>query len=105
MVRRVRTLPKPGFTNLTLSRDLYARLTYLARSNGDVGIPRFLENQFARSTVLQPIGLQNGPGSLLPREKAGRVGFEPTICGSAGRRLGPGSTTGPLTPDTRIIAL
>ena len=27
--------------------------------------------------------------------KAGRVGFEPTICGSAGRRLGPGSTTGP----------
>ena len=28
-------------------------------------------------------------------EKAGRVGFEPTICGSAGRRLGPGSTTGP----------
>ena len=26
---------------------------------------------------------------------AGRVGFEPTICGSAGRRLGPGSTTGP----------
>ncbi len=28
---------------------------------------------------------------------AGRVGFEPTICGSAGRRLGPGSTTGPET--------
>ena len=27
--------------------------------------------------------------------EAGRVGFEPTICGSAGRRLGPGSTTGP----------
>ena len=26
---------------------------------------------------------------------AGWVGFEPTICGSAGRRLGPGSTTSP----------
>src|SRR3990170_709576 len=26
---------------------------------------------------------------------AGWVGFEPTICGSAGRRLSPGSTTSP----------
>ena len=31
--------------------------------------------------------------------KAGRVGFEPTICGSAGRRLSPGSTTGPLVAE------
>jgi hypothetical protein len=31
------------------------------------------------------------------RMEAGRVGFEPTICGSAGRRLGPGSTTGPVS--------
>ncbi len=31
------------------------------------------------------------PGFVL----AGWVGFEPTICGSAGRRLGPGSTTSP----------
>ena len=101
MVIKGRTLPKPGFTNLTVSRDLYARLTYLAKSNGDAGIPRFLENQIARSTVLQPKETQNGAGSLLLREKAGRVGFEPTICGSAGRRLSPGSTTGPLVAEHR----
>ena len=95
----MRTLPKLGFTNLTVSRDLYSRLTYLAKSNGDAGIPRSLENQFARSTVLQPKEAQNEPGSLLPREMAGRVGFEPTICGSAGRRLSPGSTTGPLVAE------
>ncbi len=35
---------------------------------------------------------------------AGRVGFEPTICGSAGRRLGPGSTTGPEKSD-RFLSL
>src|SRR5438034_11389184 len=33
-VRRVRNLPKPGFTNLTIRRDLYAHLTTAARAHG-----------------------------------------------------------------------
>ena len=43
------------------------------------------------SVVLQVLNIRKIAGASV----AGRVGFEPTICGSAGRRLGPGSTTGP----------
>src|SRR2546430_17379160 len=46
------------------------------------------------STVLRTDGVKNEVPFEIA-EVAGRVGFEPTICGSAGRRLGPGSTPGP----------
>ena len=56
-------MPKQGFTNLTVSRDLYAQLTNLAKSNGNVSIPHFLENQIAGSTVLRTNGVQNESGN------------------------------------------
>ncbi len=40
---------------------------------------------------------------ILPKSRskiAGPVGFEPTILGSEGPRLGPGSTTGPENQPT-----
>src|SRR2546430_15073511 len=43
-VRRVRNLPKPGFTNLTIRRDLYAHLTTAARAHGSPGIPSHLSD-------------------------------------------------------------
>ena len=50
-----------------------------------------------KSTVVPYYGRKESKMRFLSRKSklAGRVGFEPTICGSAGRRLGPGSTTGP----------
>src|SRR5437660_3109108 len=41
-VGRVRNLPKPGFTNLTIRRDLYPHLTAAARVHGYPGIPSYL---------------------------------------------------------------
>ena len=41
-VGRVRDLPKPGFTNLTIRRDLYPHLTAAARVHGYPGIPSYL---------------------------------------------------------------
>ena len=50
-----------------------------------------------KSPVVPYYGQMKSKTGFLSRKRkvAGRVGFEPTICGSAGRRLGPGSTTGP----------
>ena len=50
-----------------------------------------------KSMVVPYYGRKESKMRFLSRKRklAGRVGFEPTICGSAGRRLGPGSTTGP----------
>src|SRR5207249_9383472 len=89
----------------TISRDLYTQLTAEARAHGDLGIPNYLTwllsgspGKIGGSTVLRTEEVQNRPKSHK-RNVAGRVGFEPTICGSAGRRLGPGSTTGPEKSD------
>src|SRR5438046_5330996 len=41
-VGRVRDLPKPGFTNLTIRRDLYPHLTAATRVHGYPGIPSYL---------------------------------------------------------------
>jgi len=54
---RIRTLPKQGFTNLTIGRDLYTQLTVGARTHGNLGIPnylsRLLSGQMGSSTVLR----------------------------------------------------
>jgi hypothetical protein len=41
------------------------------------------------------MALNKGRLLLGRNDMAGPVGFEPTILGSEGPRLGPGSTTGP----------
>ena len=58
---------------------------------------RFSQGVREKSTVVPYYGRKESKMRFLSRKRklAGRVGFEPTICGSAGRRLGPGSTTGP----------
>src|SRR5256885_10105276 len=45
-----------------------------------------------KSMVVPYYGRKESKMRFLSRKRklAGRVGFEPTICGSAGRRLGPG---------------
>ena len=80
-VRRVRNLPKRGFTNLTISRDLYGQLTAGARMHGDSGIPNYLtwllsetRKKIGVSTVLRTDGVKNevpfeiaesgGPGGI-----------------------------------------
>src|SRR5206468_11886643 len=71
----------PGFTNLTISRDLYTQLTAGARTHGDSGIPNYLTwllsgspGKIDGSTVLRTEGVQNeipfakaqvgGPGGI-----------------------------------------
>ena len=79
-VRRVRNLPKPGFTNLTIRRDLYAHLTTAARAHGSP-VSRVISvtslgnpEKIGSSTVLRTDGVKNevpfeiaeggGPGGI-----------------------------------------
>ena len=72
---------------LPLARFSYQRLTSASSSIDSlfVSSAKIVQKGFYRTEI------QGTRLTII----AGRVGFEPTICGSAGRRLGPGSTTGP----------
>ncbi len=90
-------MPKPGFSIVTLRTPVYASLLSQAKSRGQ-SISQYLESalQSERPDGTRTVLGQSQIPSFEPKgREAGRVGFEPTICGSAGRRLGPGSTTGP----------
>ena len=77
----------------------------------EIRVFRIISDGFSRevqekSPVVPYYGQMKSKTGFLSRKRkvAGRVGFEPTICGSAGRRLGPGSTTGPEKSD-RFLSL
>src|SRR5947199_9370037 len=82
-VLRVRNLPKLGFTNLTIGRDLYAHLTEAARAHGSPSIPSYLgglSRKPGKKMVVAHYGQMESKTRFLSRWKvAGRVGFEPTI--------------------------
>src|SRR3989442_5451205 len=88
-------MPKQGFTNLTVSRDLYAQLTNLAKSNGNVSIPHFLENQIAGSTVLRTNGVQNESGNHFQEKWRAGGDSNPRFAGPQAAGLGPGRLTAP----------
>ena len=92
-------MPKPGLSVITVRNSVYQRLLTEAKTRGQ-SISQYLESTLASGTVLG----QSQITCFEPNgREAGRVGFEPTICGSAGRRLGPGSTTGPQTAGSQLF--
>ena len=92
-------MPKAGYSSVTIPQSIYAQAVEIAKSR-KVTVSTLL-TQLVNGTVPSTVQLAR----FDPEEvKAGRVGFEPTICGSAGRRLGPGSTTGPANLN-QIISL
>src|SRR5437879_2206856 len=97
----VRTLTKPGYATVIIPDTTYTKISELAKRWNKSKSAVLTELANSRPTGMIPsthsiiLFRQNG----LKKPMAGRVGFEPTICGSAGRRLSPGSTTGPLVAE------
>src|SRR2546425_11177694 len=81
---RIRTLPKQGFTNLTIGRDLHTQLTVGARTHGNLGIPNYLTRLLSG---------QMGSTVLRTEEVKGEVPFS---------RMGESGPGGIRTHDLRL---